>query len=124
MSGPLEGIPAGGKNVFACPFPGRFAVLSYCEPGDAFGCCNVLSNKMLLGCKLLSVSHWENISLIREGFLLHKIVNSLPSIMSRIFLMFMNLLVLNISLLVEVLALVSLSLGHLWHRPLQNASKE
>lgn len=28
----------------------------------------VMANKMLLGCKLLSVSHWENISLIRETF--------------------------------------------------------
>lgn len=68
VSDPLEGIPVEGKNVFACPFPARFVALSYCEQGDAFECCNMLANKMLPGCKLLSVSHWENISLIREGF--------------------------------------------------------
>lgn len=87
MSDPLEGIPAGGRNVFARPFPARFVALSSCEQGDAFGCCVVLllSNKMLLGCKLLSVSHWENFSLIREVILLYQRVNSLLSVMNRIF---------------------------------------
>lgn len=86
MSDPLEGITAGGENVFACPFSARFiALLQTVNQGCAFGHCNVLSNKMLLSCKLVSVSLSESISLIREGFLLYQILILLSSIVNRIF---------------------------------------
>lgn len=75
MSDPLEGIPAGGENVFASPFSARFlALLHTVNQCYAFGHCNVLSNKMLLSCKFVSVSLWESISLIREGFLLYQVL--------------------------------------------------
>lgn len=76
MSDPLEDMPAGGENVFACPFSARFiALLHTVNQCYAFGHCNVLSNKMLLSCKLVSVSLWESISLIRKGgFLLYQIL--------------------------------------------------
>lgn len=47
MSDPQEGIPAGGENVFACPFPGRFIALHSVNQGYVLGHRNVLSNKVL-----------------------------------------------------------------------------
>lgn len=48
MSDPLERIPAGGENVFACPFSAKFIALVHpVNPGNAFGGCNALAGKIL-----------------------------------------------------------------------------
>lgn len=76
MSDPVEGIPAGGENVFACPFSARFiALLHTVNQCYILGHCDVLSAKMLLSCKLVSLSLWESISLIREGFFIIPDIN-------------------------------------------------